>query len=617
MKKSLLETKITKAAQDYYEGHESISDAEFDKLVDELRIINPNSSLLKTIGWGFNVNKIKNTKVEHDYGIVGSLDKVHEVSEIPYNDMIISAKLDGSTCVAYYVKGKLIVALTRGNGVVGIDRTEKYSYIVSKYNLRIPETFTGAIRGEIVFSNEQWNKYKQKYPDAKLPRNVSTGLFMGDEITEDLSYIDFIPYKIHGSTTTYITYVDILNELDNFGFNVVPHSSSVVTKDDNLNSLLQKLFTEYSAMYPIDGLVLNSGVAHKQNGLNDYTDIAFKFPAEDKVTTVKQVIWQLSRNNILIPVVDIEPVMLSGALVSRCTGFNYKYILDNKVDKGAQIRIRRSGEVIPDIQEVVLPSLEQDLPTKCPVCGCDLAVEGVHIKCINPNCDNITYSKLYTWIEKIGVRDLLGVGPALINTIIDKLKEKNITSVEQLYENDLSYIKIYLTPANKNKFTTILENLKKPATPEEIIVASNIYGLGGTNAKKIAKIIYNHIQDDFDLVNNLTKVDGIGDFVINSVLASRKMLQRYFTLVEVKLDSEPVVMTAAWQITITGALSIPRKQFEAFCIKNGVAVSDNLNKSKYLVTNNPDPSSSKGKKAKALGIPIITEKEFMEIINGK
>lgn len=618
MKKHLfdkpLEYTIKHAAQEYYEGNPIMSDDKFDELVDTLRERDPQNELLRKVGWGLDVNKSKNLKRTHNYGVVGSLDKVHHISEITFDEWMTTPKLDGSTCVAHYENGVFQYATTRGDGTIGIDRTEHYKFITAKYDIEVPHDFTGDIRGEIEFTMENWEKYKELYPDAKLPRNVSTGLFMRDDITDELNLVSFIPYKIHGTTQSHFwRYAQVLQFLKDCGFPQIPVAHLCNHERVLLN--LEELFTTWGKIYPIDGLVLNNGITwHENTGFIEYNDIAFKFPAEDKIATVTDVVWELSRNNTMIPVINIEPTILSGALVSRCTGFNYKFIKDNVIGPGAQIKIMRSGEVIPHCMEVITPAIAPKVPTVCPVCGQSLVQDGVHLKCINSECDNIKFSQLYRWLEVIGVRDLLGVGPALLTQIIENLNKQGITTVEQLYTNDISYVENVLTPANRSKYRQMQINLRQPVTTAQVITAANIMGLGDTHANNLGDLIYTHIDEPEVLTQELLKINGIGQFVVKCVLNARFRLKRLFALLTVQKSVVGANNDVKMQITVTGSLSIPRKQFEAKCLSKGVLVSDNIKSSKYLVTNNSDPTSSKGKKAKQLSIPIITEEQFNQIL---
>ena len=624
-----LENKIKQASQDYYTGNESISDNEFDELVDELKQLDPTNETISKVGWGYDIEEVKGDKVAHVYGKVGSLDKIHDVSEIPnsFSDgAFLLAKLDGASCVAYYQDGKLTKAVSRGNGLQGVDKTKQYEKIVNKYTLNL-QNFTGAVRGEIVFSNSMWEQYKNKYPDAKFPRNIATGLFMRDEVSEDLSFVDFVPYKIQGSETIKEwfpshLYLEILKSLNSWGFPQIEYE--FVDTTFLTNNSMETIFSKWET-YPMDGIVIQDRffTVLSDNSF-EYKNIAYKFKAEEKETTVKEVIWNLSKNNIMVPVVCVEPVELSGALVQKTSGFNYKYIVDNKIGKGAVIKMMRSGEVIPKINKVVFPSLVVTAPETCPVCGMPLTQEGVELVCSNPNCLNIEYSRLLSWLRVIGIRDLLGVGDIMLEDFVQLWKSTIYTTqdinltVYDLYDKEYGVIvnKDYLinklTPSAKEKFSQIIDNLSKPVTMDKLIVAANIRGLGETVSKKIASTIYECITD-WNNVHKLTSIDGIGNDVKNRVLNARNIISKVFCLVEVVDPLKQVFSGSNTQITVTGSLSMPRKQFEAVCASKNIVLSDNVKSSKYLVTNNPLSGSSKIKNAAKYSIPIISEEEFRKL----
>ena len=625
MKKNLLnlENKIKTAAQDYYVGNPTMTDYEFDSLVTQLKTEDPNSNLLKTIGWGYNINKVKGSKHEHDFGVVGSLDKVHSISEL-HNDyrntwLVVSEKLDGASCVAYYEKGKLLIALSRGNGSVGVDVTEKFTKIIDKYDLQNLKSseFSGAIRGEIVMSYESFNIYKKLHEDAKAPRNVATGMLMRDDVIEDLNYIDFVPYKIHGirNYKGTMSYRDVLDKLTYFGFSV-PQNYSIGVFEEITDERLKYKFEHRESVYPCDGWVIQKSNQIKihENGYFQYDDIAYKFEAHKEETKVVDVEWKLSKNNIMIPVVIVEPVELSGAVVTRSSGFNYAYIQENCIGIGSVVKLMRSGEVVPDIQEVLVKSDNLNIPTRCPMCNSELAVDGKHLRCINSSCPNIEYSRLTKWIEIIGCRDMLGVGPALISEIIQDLnKYCDIDSVVKLYlaiqsksvNLDISFL---FPEETGKKVRKIITNLQQPSEIHEILIGLNICGLGVVNSKKLGDIIYTNIDDVDTMVSKLTKINGVGDSIIQVIKDNIKLIR--FAFRQTIPVIEPKRTEYRYQVTVTGSLSIERDKFKKVLEDNGILLSDNIKTSKYLITNNINTTSSKMKKAKELGIQIYTEKEF-------
>ena len=202
-----LEQDIKYYAECYYQGHPVITDEQFDSLVDKLRQLNPASSVLKT-GWGFEVN---GDKVKHRYTHIGSLEKCKSYEEIPdrfkNTKIYISPKLDGLSAVCYYERGQLVKGITRGNGEYGKDITDKLRLIVGN-NIK-DLSFTGAVRGELIIRDDNWNILSQKYDNLISPRNFAAGIINRKEIDEDIKYIDLVVYKIVGQDSIIKPFVNI------------------------------------------------------------------------------------------------------------------------------------------------------------------------------------------------------------------------------------------------------------------------------------------------------------------------------------------------------------------------------------------------------------------------
>lgn len=360
-----LESKIKYYAQKYYEGTPEISDEKFDQLIEMLKSRNPESILLKTPGWGYNPDEVSGTKVNHKYGVISSINrKPRTISEVPnYLAGRISAKLDGLSGVAYFTRGRLERCLTRGNGIVGIDKTSKMIHILnrSKKWLNIPTTFTGAIRGEFVISIENWNKLVSLKPELadKSPRNYAAGIINRNEIDDELQYIDFVAYKIVALEEGYISDVKEADICLNSWFdNVVDYVRfNESNKDDLINQeYLERLYKTFNSKYPSDGCVITSNQLsyNKSNKEVIYDEVAYKFNGELATSQVEYIDWNRTRTGKLTPTIVYKPVVLDGATLRRCAGFNAKFIIDHKIKKGTLIKIHRSGMVIPDLAEVLV-----------------------------------------------------------------------------------------------------------------------------------------------------------------------------------------------------------------------------------------------------------------------
>lgn len=349
-----LELYIMYQATKYYsDGISDISDEQFDMLVDRLRQLNPNSKVLKT-GWGF---EVKADKVKHKYSHIGSLDKVKSYEEIPdrFKDrtIFISPKLDGLSAVAYFENGQLVKGITRGNGEYGKDITDKLRLILGK---SIGDNkFTGAVRGELIISDANWDKLQTKYNNLIAPRNFAAGIINRKEIDEDIKYVDLVVYKVVGQENKdniFNTREEMLQWLRLNFEKAIPLYYYPVLNFSSWETYHQQTFDDFRKIgYGLDGLVLDSPNVIYDTTTNGYIfdEVAFKFQAESTTTIVKEIQWELSRTQRLIPVAVVEPVELSGAIVERATCNNAKWVLNMGLKPGCVVEIVRSGEVIPKI----------------------------------------------------------------------------------------------------------------------------------------------------------------------------------------------------------------------------------------------------------------------------
>lgn len=352
MNKEELEAQILYYSTKYYEGNPEISDEQFDMLVDKLRELDPMSKVLKT-GWGFEIN---GDKVKHKYAHIGSLDKTKSYEDIPERfknrTIFISPKLDGLSAVAYYENGNLVRGITRGNGEYGKDITDKLNIILG--NQIFDKTFTGAVRGELIINEKNWDILKNKYNNLISPRNFAAGIINRKEIDEDIYFIDMVVYKIVGQENRQVisTREDMLQWLKTNFKCCIPIYYYPVLNKSSWETYHLATFNEFKKLgYGLDGLVLTSPniLFNAQTNGYIFDEIAFKFPAESTTTTIKYIEWELSRTQRLIPVAVIEPVELSGAIVERATCNNAKWVLNMGLKPGCVVEIVRSGEVIPQI----------------------------------------------------------------------------------------------------------------------------------------------------------------------------------------------------------------------------------------------------------------------------
>lgn len=653
-----LEQKVIDAAQAYYEGFPIMNDASFDALVEYLEAAKPESKLLRQTGWGYDPYKNVGTKINHKYGQVFGIDrKPRKIEDIPdtFNneDVMLSAKLDGLSMICYFMNGKFVKALTRGNGITGIDRTDKVSEILAK-ELQLPDDFdfTGAIRGEVCISNENWNKMISLGLEGSNQRNTATGIINKDKIEDDIKYVDLVFYKVIGldDYKTY-TYNNLYKTYSIYNYNFDVHFLSEFIKPEyivnyqltNMNNVtqeyLEKLFNVFNNKYPCDGIVItkNNKIVEDVDDktfkrLAIYNDeIAYKFLTETATTTIKEIKWKMSKGNKAIPTINVEPVELSGATVQNATAYNAKYIYDNNLDTGAVVTLIRSGEVIPCILDVVqgVEGVKENLDNMtCPYCGNKLEWDSVNLVCKNSECSNRDNKNLLTWVNTLGVVD--GMSETLIFKFFNEL---NINSLEDLYNsnyNDLSYSDV-VSNTHKGKFNSVLYKLYNDKINfESILVALNINMIGPKNAKKLSSnddfvnSILNYINDDNteQLIEKLSKLTDIaGPAIINSICSIdglSKLKNIKYVKDRLVFNDKNSTSDNKIKVVITGKLSVSRKEFEKYLNDNGYELASGISKSvQYLITDNPNSGSSKNVQADKLGISKLTENEFRNLIENK
>lgn len=625
---------IKEASQKYYSnGTSPLTDAEFDALIEEERAENPNSPLLG-IGHGYDVNLTSGQKVQHRYGAVGSLPKCHNWNEFPkaLKDIKVSItlKLDGLSCAMYYRNGVLCQALTRGDGQIGIDITDKIYKIVPDYVTIPDKTFTGAVRGEILMPLDRFEAYTKLHEDAKNPRNTTAGLINAKELSKDLEYLTVILYTVIGIETTqtypfplypFTDYYSMHEWLvDNFGCdNVVHIGKNIFEYETEFMDYMNYRRNIWYGEYPADGIVITSNDiefdAHnvKTGAYIKYNASAFKFKAESAITTVTGIEWNLSKTKYLIPVIQVEPTQLSGTTVKRCSGNNAKMVIDNKWGIGAKIRITKSGEIIPYIEETILPSYPE-YPLACPSCGEELVWEGVHLKCPNPDCKDMQVQDLLVWCNNIAPVE--GLGDTLKIKFFEELHTNHIKdgfhkqfdiSIEGVYD----YNETIVAKGTQEKlFFQMLYGLKhNKVSIISALKALNIPRLGDATADLLS-----HYKEDIDSLVNGVMPDKLAYKIGNANADSiQKHIHKFERLKYIYSNIEfpdEYTSTPRIKVAITGSLSIPRKQFESLLNANGFALGDVTKDTKYLITEDPNSNSGKNAKADKLGIEKITEEDF-------
>ena len=612
MDKSTLISSILENTNNYYNGKTCVPDEVFDKWIEELRAIDPTNPILTSVGWGYDVTTCNLQEYPHLNYLAGIANKPRVAkTEILPSGKVKTPKMDGGSAELQYVDGKLMRALTRGNGEVGLDCTSKMIHaqgVIVDLGIK----YTGNVVGEFVISDEDL----PSFTESTSQRNVPNGLLSRNYASpEDCSKFSFIAYKVGKSTThQFKSRIEILDFLKNLGFLAVSYIIGAIPYQEAIDRL--RLIG--GKHYLLDGIVCDSTeIIMQPSGVITYVDeVAYKTVNETAHVKVKRIDWNLTRTGKLVPTVVTESVLLSGANVSRALGHHAKNILESGIDAGATIEIVRSGEVIPYIYGVDSP-VEVKLPQVCPECGAPLTWSGVNLVCRNPECSGQNYSNLYHWISNLANTDNLG--GSLISAFIEFYDISEIPDFYKDYDLEVMSNMDGIGSAKIKVLKQALDNLKKPHSIENYLIALNIPGLSWESARKIvdgtsirAEIAESYFSDEFEM--QIRYLKGVNQPTKDNLLKNwGKIVDTYqYMNIEEPQAEDSSEDDNRIKVCITGKLEFGTKSkfYQKYSDK---IVEADVKSCDYLIAN-ADKGSSKYKTAEKLGKTIITEEDFIQTI---
>lgn len=594
-----LEIKIQKYAEAYYSGHQEITDDQFDGLVENLRKINPNSPILSSIGWGAK-EFITRFKANHLGTIpVTGLSKVKYPSNVKYGYSVITPKIDGGSVCIYYKNSIPFAMITRGDGHSGLSIFHKFP---DKFP-HIPNKGIVCVRGEAYIPIHNFDELKKR--GIPSPRNYATGILNRDSGSEDpdLKYINFLFYQIRICDFKLKTKIDELNYLKNCGFPTVPFDISENTSPD----FLKNLYEEYQKNdFPIDGVVLSVMDIKKKDDEIIENSIAYKFESESMESTVTNIIWTTGSSGRVNPVIEFNPIFLSGALIQRATGMNAKFIKDFNIGIGSVVKITRSNEVIPYIQKVITPS-NPILPDKCPSCGSKLKFDGTFLYCNNKKCPAQIRSTFFKILKVFGIPE--GLGETNIWNFIELSKANDLNSfIEFILNVDNKTIDNNFAGHFKELINKLINNFrnKKSITNQEFWFMVGLNGISWLNAKKLPVVEeYISTPAKFTLTPS-----------INSTLKSNfnLLVSVFNTLKNNNIFIKDIIINNNLiKVCYTGKTDKFKTRKDFFNNYSNKIIESPIQSCEYLICNNPS-KSYKYKYAISHNIPIMTEEDFTKNI---
>ena len=552
-------------------------------------------------------------------------------------------KFDGLSIALVYRDRRLSVAATRGDGYTGEDVTANVRTIHA-----IPEVLWGdppavvQVRGEVIMERSAFLALNEaliaagEAPKAN-PRNAAAGSLrqLDPRITasRSLRFFAYSAYAPDGLPVT--TQADLIATLRGWGFPTSPYNHYAPDLDSALEFIRAMATTRHTWAFDTDGTVV------KVNALADHAElgvvgreprwaIAYKYPPEEAYTVLKGIVVQVGRTGVLTPVADLEPVTVSGVLVSRATLHNAREIARKDLHIGDTVVVRRAGEVIPEIVTAVIERRPSDaivwqMPTTCPACGAPVrqVEDEVAIRCSNP--PNRCPAQLAQGIEHFASRDCMnveGLGPAVIETL---LSNNLIASPADLYRLTREQL-LPLPRFGERSADKLLANIANSRSAEvsRVIDALGIPQVGHETAQLLASVFGSLDRLAEATEEELNALEGIGPSVAASIRgyfadADNRALVR--DLLELGIGHAPQTTTVETQsdrlngaaFVITGTLSKPRRYFEELIEQAGGRVADSVTtKVSYLVCG--DSPGSKLEKARKLGIPVLGEAEFLRLV---
>ncbi len=635
-----------------------ISDRQYDKLFSELRtleeahpeLITPDSPTQRVSGQpleGF-------ATVRHVIPML-SIDNTYSADELRAFDgrvrkqlgsndfdYVVELKIDGVAISLRYEAGRLVTAATRGDGEVGDDvttnvRTIRAIPLVLIDGRNIPRVLE--VRGEVYMPTVSFEKLNKLRADAgepvfANPRNASAGSLklLDARITaaRNLSFFAYATGQLSESLAE--NHYQTLQKFKKFGLPVSPHIKKARDIEEVIDICFSWSDKRFDLNYQIDGMVIKINRFDQRDilgatGRAPRWCISYKFAAEQAETTVESIDVQVGKSGILTPVANLEPVQLSGTTVKRASLHNFDELKRLDVRYGDTVVIEKAGEIIPQVIEVkkkLRPAgaVPFKVPKKCPNCGFDVAKdeEGVYIRCLNPKCLGQLKERLKYFAGR-GQMDIEHLGTALIEQLIDNGLVHDFADVYRLQKSDLVSLERMAEKSASNVIEAIERSKKRPLW--RLIAALGIRHIGGQTAQILAEqFCFLEVLMEADL-EKLEAIEQIGPIVAQSVYEyfrnskNRAVIQKLLNAgVSPERLSRPkrAGRLADKTIVVTGTLKgLTRQQIEQAIRQAGGKASSSVSKKTDFVLAGEE-AGSKLDKALKLGIKVINEKQFLEML---
>ena len=636
--------KLNEASKAYYqEDREIMSNLEYDKLYDELAELERETKVVlansPTVQVGYAAME-ELPKEEHESPML-SLDKTKDVEElrefIGNHRTLLSWKLDGLTIVLTYENGELAKAVTRGNGTVGEVITNN-ARVFENIPLKIHYEGRLILRGEAIIKYSDFRRINEMNPDVetryKNPRNLCSGSVrqLNNEVTakRNVQFLAFTLVSAQG--------VDFENSrevqmqwLKDQGFEVVEYRIvTAQTLDDAMEYFSRKIVEND---FPSDGLVaLYDDIAYGDSlgstakfPRNSY---AFKWADEKRETVLRQIEWSPSRTGLINPIAVFDPVELEGTTVSRASVHNVSIVKELQLGIGDHIEVYKANMIIPQIAENLTRSGNLTIPDTCPVCHKEAKIlrenEVEALYCMNPQCQ-AKRIKAFTLFVSRDAMNVDGLSEATLEKFIARGFIHDFGDIFELdrYREQI----IQMEGMGEKSYENLMASIRRA---QDVTLPRVIYSLGIPNiGLSNAKVICRYFDYDLEKIRKATQeeisgIEGIGPVIAGSLVQfmaseeNREKLDHLLSHLRIeKPEQTGQKRLEGLTFVVTGSLEhfTNRSELKEFIEKEGGKVTGSVtSKTNYLINNDTASASSKNKKAQSLGIPILSEEDFLRLV---
>lgn len=643
---------LNQASDAYYNsGNTIMTDAEWDRKYETLKELEAETGIVfsdsPTHRVGYEIrDNVK--KVQHNHPML-SLDKAHTVEELEKfangQDCWVSVKMDGLTTSLRYLDGKLVSAETRGNGEIGVDCLHNVM-TVANIPKEIPYKEELIVDGEMIINYNTFHQINDKLePDKKFknPRNLVSGtLQMLDSKIAAERRMKFVAWRVIKGFDQYDSVTKKLCMIQDLGFTIVPFWEYRIGCNC-LPEILQSIRDEATKLgYPYDGAVMGY-VSNSYGESLGRTEkffrhsVAYKYEDTLVKTKIRHFEWTLGKTGILTPTAVFDPVEIDGTTVTKASLHNISIMKNLELSYRDMITVYKANQIIPQIADNLDRSLDDLIspPTTCPCCGGRTEIVKENdtevLVCMNPDCKGKLLGKLSNFVsrEKMNID---GLSEATLKKFIDA---NMLETYSDIYELDRSQDVIQMMPGfGKKSVQNLLDSIERSreVTLNRFLAALSIPCIGDKTARDIAKAMHNDIEEFNQAVADhydFSQISGIGD-VVNT------QIYRWFDDMKNKLDYHNLLKHLHFPENQPFESNSSILDGKTFCItgttyhyKNRKALQEEIerfggkitgsisNKTNVLINNDIESNSSKNKKAKELGIPIISEEEFLKMIKEK